>query len=213
MTFKEHQINKENNFIGGWYMSPDLCDAILDKAKSIPGFFRWPYSDYYVNNYLSQLDNSLFTEYVEQLNKVCSLYVDKYKFCSQNVKFRLTTFKDVPEEIINNANDPLLKFQKYYPGKSYYNYHSEFDGITAGVIKRRHLATMTYLNDITDAGGTEFYYQNFTCKPEKGLTLIWPVQWTHTHKGIPSLTEYKYIITGWYVFDENLKKNGFEVQE
>jgi len=59
---------------------------------------------------------------------------------------------------------------------------------------------MTYLNDISDEGETEFLYQKIKVKPEKGLTLIWPTDWTHTHRGIPSQTETKYIATGWYRF-------------
>ena len=59
---------------------------------------------------------------------------------------------------------------------------------------------MTYLNDVKD-GGTEFLYQNLKTKAEKGLTLIWPSAWTHTHKGIISPTKEKYIITGWYAFE------------
>jgi len=32
------------------------------------------------------------------------------------------------------------------------------------------------------------------------LTLIWPTDWTFTHRGVPSLTEEKYIVTGWFNF-------------
>jgi hypothetical protein len=42
---------------------------------------------------------------------------------------------------------------------------------------------MTYLNDVTDGGETGFFYQDVKIKPQKGLTLIWPAIWTHTHKG------------------------------
>ena len=59
---------------------------------------------------------------------------------------------------------------------------------------------MTYLNDVTDDGETEFYYQKIKVKPQKGLTLIWPADWTHTHRGNTSKTQDKYIITGWYSF-------------
>jgi hypothetical protein len=55
---------------------------------------------------------------------------------------------------------------------------------------------MTYLNDVDD-GGTEFYYQKTIIKAEKGLTLIWPADWTYTHKGQISNTKEKTIITGW----------------
>ena len=37
---------------------------------------------------------------------------------------------------------------------------------------------------------------------KKGLTLIWPSEWTHTHKGEVSSTKEKIIITGWYNFIE-----------
>jgi hypothetical protein len=59
---------------------------------------------------------------------------------------------------------------------------------------------MTYLNDVNDQGETEFYHQNIKIKPEKGLTLIWPADWTHTHRGITSPSENKFIVTGWYNF-------------
>ena len=66
---------------------------------------------------------------------------------------------------------------------------------------KRHLVFMTYLNNVEN-GGTDFLYQNYTTKAIKGNTVIWPAAWTHTHKGQISKTEDKYIITGWYVFNE-----------
>ena len=36
----------------------------------------------------------------------------------------------------------------------------------------------------------------------KGLTLIFPAGFTHTHKSQVSLTQEKMIVTGWYNFDE-----------
>ena len=41
----------------------------------------------------------------------------------------------------------------------------------------RHLVFMTYLNDVSDAGGTEFYHQGLVVQPVKGLTLLWPSDW------------------------------------
>jgi hypothetical protein len=59
---------------------------------------------------------------------------------------------------------------------------------------------MTYLNDVTDGGGTEFFHQNITTTAVKGKTLIWPSDWTFTHRGQVSPTQDKYIITGWFSF-------------
>jgi len=59
---------------------------------------------------------------------------------------------------------------------------------------------MTYLNTVEDGGETEFFHQQRSISPQKGLTVIWPADWTHTHRGVPSPTETKYIITGWFNF-------------
>jgi len=59
---------------------------------------------------------------------------------------------------------------------------------------------MTYLNDVYEEGGTEFLCQKLKVDARKGLTLIWPADWTHMHRGVVSRTEEKYIITGWFSF-------------
>ena len=66
---------------------------------------------------------------------------------------------------------------------------------------------MTYLNDVNDAGETEFLHQNIKIKPEKGLTIIWGADWTFTHRGIPSPTEEKTIVTGWLSFIDGVNND------
>ena len=58
---------------------------------------------------------------------------------------------------------------------------------------------MTYLNDVEEGGETYFKYQDKKIKPEVGKTIIWPSDWTHTHKGVSPKSGFKYIATGWYV--------------
>ena len=49
--------------------------------------------------------------------------------------------------------------------------------------------------------GTEFYYfPDLKIQARKGLTLIWPAGWTHTHRGVVSNVDEKYIVTGWFSF-------------
>ena len=59
------------------------------------------------------------------------------------------------------------------------------------------LAWMTYLNDVVEGGTTYFEYYDLEIKPRKGLTLIWPAEWTHAHKGNVLHSGSKYIVTGW----------------
>lgn len=205
MAYREHCINEKDNFINGWYLSPDLCDEIIETANKKRFFFRFPYRDFYVFNYLNNLDSSLFSEYITQLTDITRLYTRKYPDCLKGSAWKLSDYRDFKDYNCkpSELDTPLIKFQKYYPKRSYSAYHCEVLDINC----RRHLVFMTYLNDINDGGETEFLYQKFKCKPEKGLTLIWPVEWPFTHRGLEAPTETKYILTGWFVNDASLKEN------
>jgi hypothetical protein len=62
---------------------------------------------------------------------------------------------------------------------------------------------MVYLNDVLDGGETEFLYQSRRVKPREGRVVIFPVQWTHTHRGNPPLSGEKYIATSWLHLNDN----------
>jgi len=93
------------------------------------------------------------------------------------------------------GESPII--QHYKPGGGFKLPHFERTNLMSS---QRALVWMTYLNDVTDQGGTHFTYQNYTATPHKGNTLIWPTDFTHTHKGVVSPTQDKYIITGWLSF-------------
>ena len=61
---------------------------------------------------------------------------------------------------------------------------------------------MTYLNDVESGGATEFSHYQVSVKPKKGLTLIWPSEWTHAHRGEILEHGAKYIVTGWITFTD-----------
>jgi len=87
--------------------------------------------------------------------------------------------------------------QHYRPGGGFKLEHFERTGLATST---RMLVWMTFLNDLTDGGGTRFVYQDHTFDARKGRTLIWPSDFTHTHVGVVSETQHKYIITGWFNF-------------
>jgi hypothetical protein len=87
-----------------------------------------------------------------------------------------------------------VNIQWYPPGGGFKKYHAER---TSYENRSRVLTFMTYLNTVTDEGGTEFPNQGKIFYPIKGNTLIWSSEWMHVHRGIPSPTQEKMIITGW----------------
>ena len=90
----------------------------------------------------------------------------------------------------------LYNIQKYEPTQGYHFPHCE----CANGDTRRILAWMIYLNTVTDKGGTRFTNYDIITDAVEGRLLIWPAYWTHTHHGVASPTQTKYIATGWFEF-------------
>tara|TARA_X000000368_G_scaffold291086_1_gene231393 strand:- start:31 stop:648 length:618 start_codon:yes stop_codon:yes gene_type:complete len=97
----------------------------------------------------------------------------------------------------------VFKIQKYNPNEAYFEEHCENGGVIDGTMERRLIALMVYLNTVTDGGQTRFPTQNISFSPKVGDILMWPAYWTHPHHGIASPTQKKYIVTGWYVFNDS----------
>ena len=216
-NFKELELPYKD-FIGGWYIPENICDDVINffndknsllkdwmtskleeggdiviepglcisKGTVGPGRIdvdtkdsidmsvspgSKPYKDFPISNYIDALQNCLEN------------YVSKYPYIDE-----LTHF---------NIFEPI-NIQKYKPKGGFKKYHCEN---TSPITMPRRLVFMTYLNTVPDGGGTEFFHQKLKLKAEKGLTVIWPAEWTHTHRGIISEEFEKYIITGWYNFE------------
>lgn len=128
-------------------------------------------------------DHSVLDEYFKYFNEC----IKEYEFIYPQVK-----------ELSHYGTVEGLNIQKYNPGDGFYEWHQERAG--SGTMSRA-FAHMTYLNDVEE-GGTEFHFQKITSPAKKGLTLIWPSDWTHLHRGQVSMKETKYILTGWLNYRE-----------
>ena len=168
-----------------------ICDEIIEFYKEnnnkFPGRLMGRSIDLSFKDSIDCLLNdspSLFQKYGNLLQKIVIEYIEKYPMCNFYSAWAIT-------ETIN--------VQYYKPTAGFHAWHTERTTfIEPGT--SRHLVFMTYLNDVEDEGETEFYHQGIKVKPKKGLTLIWPADWTHTHRGIASKTQEKYIVTGWFNF-------------
>ena len=92
------------------------------------------------------------------------------------------------------------KIQKTLAGEGYHIWHDEnssSDNIT------RIFAYIIYLNDDFTGGETEFLHKNIRITPKKGTLVIFPANYTHTHRGNPPLTGEKYILTSWVHLTDN----------
>jgi hypothetical protein len=193
---QEVDLGGERSFIGAWYLTDlTICDDV------IAYFWKWgdrvegkigvgsevnkavkDSLDYIVPH--ERFSDPAMMRYLNGLRDITTAYLQKFNASAWVDDFGIT----------ENIN-----IQYYKPMGGFKQWHTERWGNQLPAAKR-HLVFMTYLNDVHDEGGTEFFCQKLKVQARKGLTLIWPVDWTHTHRGVVSPTEEKYIITGWFSF-------------
>jgi len=184
---------QEIPFIRGWFDRENpLWDQLIDyhnqpstlRTQGLHGTTQDPKIKASTDS--KCLDPKLYLRYQEHIATCTNLYCLDYPEAAQNGQFGF-------EETFN--------IQHYAPGEGFFQWHSERAQHNQKTV-RRHLVYMTYLNTVTDEGYTEFKFQNIRVQPQKGLTLIWPAEWSWTHRGVTSPTEHKYIATGWLGFTE-----------
>ena len=181
------------DFIAGWYIDNAVCDGLIsffeDSPDQRPGEIGMGVHESMKKStdvaVVPRNPDERIQNYLDELGKVCDNYIARFPYCSKDHScWGLNT----------NFN-----IQRYYPDEGFYYWHMEKSS-PKFPSSARHLVFMTYLNDVTDAGETEWYHQRLKIQPSKGLTVIWPPDWTHVHRGIPSPTQTKYIATGWYTY-------------
>jgi len=187
MDLKEYVLPL-NTLIGGWYIPPAVCDDLIKVFKDhpknqSPGVIGPPPLKIDLEQKEStevainpRCDDPSFIIYSRCLEQVLHKYEHKYPEVKNFDKFGM-------------IESPQIQY--YKPGQGYKVWHCERDGK-----HNRCLVFMTFLNTLP-RGGTHFKYQDLTVPAEKGLTLIWPTDFTHTHKGQVTKKHEKYILTGW----------------
>ncbi len=184
------------NFIGCWDLEePSLCDEMIgffEKRQDLQGpgatggGVRTDHkksTDISINPAdISAPEYRVFADYFERLHACFQDYKRQWPF--------LDTFLDRVQ--IGSFN-----VQRYLPGEHFSNPHSERTRLAT---LHRIFAFMTYLNDVSEGGTTDFLYYDLKVRPQQGKTLIWPAEWTHVHNGSVVKAGKKYIITGWMHF-------------
>ncbi|MGQ8364608.1 2OG-Fe(II) oxygenase [Glaciecola sp. 1036] len=96
-----------------------------------------------------------------------------------------------------------INAQRYTAGEGGYPYwHSETYPQPKSVeALHRVLLFMFYLNDVEEGGETEFFYQQKKIRPKAGTMVIAPSGFTHTHRGNIPVSNDKYILTSWVLFN------------
>ncbi len=192
-------ITKNNlnpHFIGCWQLEPlSICDEIINyfevnSSKQTTG----KTTDGVNLNFKDSIDIRIAPkEILIPGNEIFKLYFEKLFECYKHYIEEWPFLKDLAQGLeIGSFN-----LQKYKPGQHFKQIHSERLSVETS---HRVFAFMTYLNNVDQGGSTYFKHYDLEIQPKKGLTLIWPAEWTHAHRGNILKSGSKYIITGWIHF-------------
>ena len=176
-------------------MENSICDKIIDyyernKQKQIQGSTSSGI-DLEIKNRrditlnpkdLNLPNNEIFNTYFEKLFQFYKDYNLQWPFLAS---------------VVQHLEIGRFNIGKYSPGQHFQQLHCERTSLNT---LHRLFAFMTYLNDVEEGGSTFFHHYDLEIMPKKGLTLIWPAEWTHAHKGNVLKAGKKYIVTGWLTF-------------
>jgi len=184
-------IDAPYSFIGGGKIDPDVCDGLIEFYQECTYLQVEPghHGNGIDKNIKDSMDLTIprylkdrrITNYIDALANVTTEYCNFYP-----------QLKTIQWDLVEDFN-----IQWYPPDGGFKKLHCE-RGSNHPQCANRIMAWMTYLNDVEEGGETYFETQKCKVKPVKGLTLIWPADWTHMHKGLPAPNEEKIIVTGWY---------------
>jgi hypothetical protein len=90
-----------------------------------------------------------------------------------------------------------IKIAKTEIGGGFHVWHWEQDQRTNC---SRIMNVQLFLNDVVAGGETEFLYYPRIEPAKQGTLLIYPGNYTHTHRGNPPRSGAKYLVNGWIEF-------------
>ncbi len=212
-------------------LSPELCTKIIERFEQSPNLKQGITGggvdlDKKRSTDLQFSHNSEFNDLIppvmqytgEQLVK----YIEKYYYAlvgpigltvkhpitGEPVKLTGENFEEVGKPNLAGLVKYLFRLgkvnaQRYTAGEGGYPYwHSEvYPQHPHNDALHRILLFMFYLNDVEEGGETEFIYQNKSIKPKAGTMVIAPAYFTHTHRGNITVSNDKYILTSWLLFN------------
>ena len=198
-------LQKQNltpNFIGSWIMNPlSICDELITYFESNQNKQKRGTSGVGKNlDIKNSIDITVSPKEIKLPgNEVFEKYFHNLFSCYKDYVLQWPFLSVFPE----NLQVGKFNLQRYQSGQHFQSMHTERSSLET---LHRVFAWMTYLNDVDvkEGGSTFFSHYGLEVQPRKGLTLIWPAEWTHAHKGNLLNADSKYIITGWMQFPNNL---------
>jgi len=102
----------------------------------------------------------------------------------------------VPVPATDRTSEFIIK--RYQPGAGD-AFQPHFDAL--GPVSNRYLVFLWYLNDVEEGGETEFVDIGIRVAPRAGRLLVFPPYWMFQHAGRAPISNDKYILSTYFLFD------------
>jgi len=146
-------------------------------------------------NYFLSGTHSFANESVDSVTSSTDLWIfEKLNLAIWNCYNLYSEKYGILNSLGRHALSGSIKIQKSSRSQGYHMWHCEHDNIKTG---NRLALVLLYLNDVDEGGETEFLYQSLRIPPKRGRIIICPADFTHAHRGNPTLQNDKYIISTW----------------
>lgn len=190
-------------------LSPELCQEIIDQFEKDPRKFPGRVGGGYQPGVKQSLDlavdpscpkwQRLDQEMFKALHHSFNLYCDDCPQMSYILRENL---------IIDSG----YQIQRYMPNTGdQFKWHIDSGGTSSD----RILAAIIYLNDVEEGGETEFDLggKKALIKPERGSILWFPPTFMYPHRGLPTISGPKYIVTTFMIYDTRIYNTAPREQE
>jgi hypothetical protein len=189
-------------------VSDELCDALISIYEKYPNVRgkrnpnqhardNFIFTDAILrDDNISETEKNSIIEVINTFNKSLRYTIDDYQY-------KYSHLDNYP------GLKPMggYKIQKTLPTEGFYVFHTEQMSNSLDAFSRVLVYTL-YLNDVEEAGETEFLHQLIRVKPKKGTICLFPAGFTHPHRGNTPYSGEKYILTGWLCCQKILKEYG-----
>lgn len=88
---------------------------------------------------------------------------------------------------------------KKYRANSDEGFQPHFDSVDE--VSGRYLVFLWYLNDVDEGGATRFMDLGVDVQPRAGRLMMFPPYWMFQHAGLPPVSNDKYILSTYLLFD------------
>lgn len=104
----------------------------------------------------------------------------------------------LPIPIPNTPQIAELVMKRYRPGQNE-KFQLHFDAINS--VSNRYMVLLWYLNNVATGGETSFPVLKLSVEPKAGRLLMFPPYWMYQHQGLPPISEEKFILSTYLLFE------------